>query len=281
MILSITVVLARETITTSPRPDQTSSESDQTTSSGYVIFYITLGIIFAVFVLAMLTGTFITHRNQRRHGTQQATQPRPRQSRTSGIDRIVIESIPIVRFGEDNVKGAGQRDIEPAATCQINDGSQSTTILATSSSTIPEKIKAASDQRANTLETAGGSLSTAQVPPLQTQSHSLECSICVDDFVQGEETRMLPCTHRFHPGCIDPWLLDTSGTCPVCRYDLHVATTNNFDTITISIDQPQPLPPRLSSAPIPNVPGRTGPVEPPRVHAGREKFGAALRRLRH
>ncbi|PVH68005.1 hypothetical protein DL98DRAFT_373613, partial [Cadophora sp. DSE1049] len=127
----------------------------------------------------------------------------------------VIESIPIVTFGEDNVMGAGQRDIEPVTTNQIYDGPQSTTILATSSSISPEQITAASDRRANMSATAEGSLSTAQLPPLQTQSHSLECSICVDDFVQGEEIRMLPCTHRFHPACIDPWLLDSSGTCPV------------------------------------------------------------------
>ncbi|KAH7393766.1 hypothetical protein BKA64DRAFT_710090 [Cadophora sp. MPI-SDFR-AT-0126] len=228
----------------------------------------------------MLTRAFIARCNQERHGVQQATQPPPRQIQTRGIARIVIESIPIVRFGEDSAMGAGQRDIELATPIQINDDPQSTTtILATSSSISPKQITAACDQRTDILVTAEGSLSTAQRPPLQTQSHSLECPICVDGFVQGEEIRMLPCTHRFHLACIDPWLLDASGTCPVCRYDLHVATTNNFGTVTV--DQPQPLPPRLPSESTPNVPDRTGLVEPPRVHAGRAKFGAALRWLRH
>lgn len=77
----------------------------------------------------------------------------------------------------------------------------------------------------------------------------------------------------FFPPLQIPLLISAS------RYDLRVATTNNFDTVTV--DQPQPLPPSLPPAASPNVPGRTELVEPPRVHAGRAKFGAALRWLRH
>jgi hypothetical protein len=25
----------------------------------------------------------------------------------------------------------------------------------------------------------------------------------------------LPCKHQFHPACIDPWLINVSGTCPL------------------------------------------------------------------
>jgi hypothetical protein len=46
------------------------------------------------------------------------------------------------------------------------------------------------------------------------------CSICTEDFELGQDQRVLPCDHRFHPECIDPWLLNVSGTCPLCRVDL-------------------------------------------------------------
>lgn len=43
----------------------------------------------------------------------------------------------------------------------------------------------------------------------------IDCAICVDRFAEGESTRVLPCGHDFHPACIDPWLLNVSGKCPL------------------------------------------------------------------
>ena len=45
--------------------------------------------------------------------------------------------------------------------------------------------------------------------------NGLACSVCVEDFEKGQDVRVLPCKHRFHPECIDPWLLNVSGTCPL------------------------------------------------------------------
>jgi len=49
---------------------------------------------------------------------------------------------------------------------------------------------------------------------LQTQ-----CSVCLEQFKQGEELRMLPCMHRYHRGCIDRWLAQ-SAACPVCKHEI-------------------------------------------------------------
>lgn len=44
------------------------------------------------------------------------------------------------------------------------------------------------------------------------------CSICLDDFMNDETTvRELPCNHIFHPECIDPFLLNNSSLCPLCK----------------------------------------------------------------
>ncbi|KAK4047886.1 hypothetical protein OIO90_006047 [Microbotryomycetes sp. JL221] len=55
------------------------------------------------------------------------------------------------------------------------------------------------------------------------------CPICVCEFEEGEEIRILPCDarHRFHCECIDPWLLDVSSLCPLCRLDLSGGTIGN------------------------------------------------------
>lgn len=44
---------------------------------------------------------------------------------------------------------------------------------------------------------------------------NLSCPICTDDFIKGQDLRVLPCNHQFHMECIDPWLMNVSGTCPL------------------------------------------------------------------
>ncbi|KAL4920186.1 hypothetical protein BDW62DRAFT_199271 [Aspergillus aurantiobrunneus] len=43
-----------------------------------------------------------------------------------------------------------------------------------------------------------------------------ECSICMDTVKVGDEVTVLPCTHWFHPQCIEMWL-NQHNTCPHCR----------------------------------------------------------------
>uniref|UniRef100_A0A7C9E2Y7 RING-type domain-containing protein n=1 Tax=Opuntia streptacantha TaxID=393608 RepID=A0A7C9E2Y7_OPUST len=47
-------------------------------------------------------------------------------------------------------------------------------------------------------------------------SASHDCSICLENFVQGNELISLGCRHRFHTVCLYPWL-QTCGECPNCR----------------------------------------------------------------
>jgi hypothetical protein len=45
------------------------------------------------------------------------------------------------------------------------------------------------------------------------------CPICILDFEEGDDVRVLPCEgkHQFHQACVDPWLLELSSSCPLCR----------------------------------------------------------------
>ncbi|KAK4378488.1 hypothetical protein RND71_000350 [Anisodus tanguticus] len=58
----------------------------------------------------------------------------------------------------------------------------------------------------------------------ETQARAvLDCSICLDAFLQGDMLVCLPCGHRFHPCCLEPWVR-TCGDCPYCRAAIHVTS---------------------------------------------------------
>ena len=48
-------------------------------------------------------------------------------------------------------------------------------------------------------------------------SGPLTCSICIEDFEEGELVRVMPCGHHYHTDCIMPWLTTRSADCPVCK----------------------------------------------------------------
>lgn len=61
------------------------------------------------------------------------------------------------------------------------------------------------------------------------QERDETCSVCVDDFEDGMQVKVLPCHHIFHPVCIDRWLSDYSSICPMCKADVRrptVASSN-------------------------------------------------------
>ncbi|XP_061458682.1 E3 ubiquitin-protein ligase ZNRF3 isoform X2 [Rhineura floridana] len=50
-------------------------------------------------------------------------------------------------------------------------------------------------------------------------SSTSDCAICLEKYLDGEELRVIPCAHRFHRKCVDPWLLQHH-TCPHCRHNI-------------------------------------------------------------
>ncbi|XP_047318044.1 E3 ubiquitin-protein ligase SIRP1-like [Impatiens glandulifera] len=57
------------------------------------------------------------------------------------------------------------------------------------------------------------------MPSVRINDNLSQCSVCLDDFEVGKEAKEMPCKHKFHSGCILPWL-ELHSSCPVCRYQL-------------------------------------------------------------
>ncbi|CAN0601754.1 unnamed protein product, partial [Ectocarpus sp. 12 AP-2014] len=43
------------------------------------------------------------------------------------------------------------------------------------------------------------------------------CSVCLDDYEEGDELLQVTCGHVFHRACIDHWL-KAHRVCPCCRW---------------------------------------------------------------
>ncbi|KAK9667182.1 hypothetical protein RND81_14G239000 [Saponaria officinalis] len=77
-----------------------------------------------------------------------------------------------------------------------------------------------------------------------TETGESDCVICLSEFVNGDEIRVLPrCNHVFHVACIDTWLIGSqSFCCPSCRQTIVVKLCHKCKT-DVPVNPPS-LPPQ-------------------------------------
>ena len=46
-----------------------------------------------------------------------------------------------------------------------------------------------------------------------------KCTICLEDYANGDESIILPCIHLFHANCIKTWM-ENNNTCPLCNNEI-------------------------------------------------------------
>lgn len=56
-----------------------------------------------------------------------------------------------------------------------------------------------------------------QLEVVKVDNSECECSICIDNFSEGQEVIKLPCNHIFHINCIKSHLMRYNNKCPLCR----------------------------------------------------------------
>jgi hypothetical protein len=206
-------------------PTQTTNEGAPapTTAVAMSILYSITGIITLLFLIIIATGAVRAHRHPERYGPRNGYSGRPRQSRAKGLARAMLETLPIVKFGDPEPAKPGSRDIElengsalsttPSGTAAQESGtatSRPAKTPATTTTPIASAVDPSKGEAAVDAESVNASASTPSV-----REPDLGCSICTEDFVTGEDVRVLPCQHKYHPACVDPWLLNVSGTCPL------------------------------------------------------------------
>ncbi|CBY00064.1 hypothetical protein LEMA_P076530.1 [Plenodomus lingam JN3] len=225
------------------------------TAVAMIILYSITGIITALFLVIIITGAVRAHRHPERYGPRNVL-GRPRQSRARGLARAMLDTIPIVKFGEKeplkptDVELGPSTETREVAAANVETEMQHVSPVAVGTATTNATTKPTTDEiessrnatQPQAEDDQEGIAAAANGTDGTSHDANLGCSICTEDFEKGQDLRVLPCNHKFHPDCVDPWLLNVSGTCPLCRVDLHpVASNDNSIPPSDLSDPPQPL----------------------------------------
>ena len=56
--------------------------------------------------------------------------------------------------------------------------------------------------------------------PAVASTDAVQCHICLVEYEDGDQIRILPCQHEYHKACVDQWLKQVHRVCPLCRGDV-------------------------------------------------------------
>lgn len=181
------------------------------------ILYSITGIITLLFLIIIGSGAIRAHRHPERYGPRPGYGGRPRQSRAKGLARAVLDTLPIVKFGDSRPSKP-----DPEHELESTSGDRQHANSPTPDEAPAESIRQQDAPPEANVASKSASEAVAPVTTGENQSSAedahdehMGCSICTEDFTVGEDVRVLPCDHKFHPQCVDPWLVNVSGTCPL------------------------------------------------------------------
>lgn len=221
--LTANAVTARATISgnvTGAGQDQDGQQTGNNSAVAMSILYSITGLITLLFLVIIAAGAIRAHRYPERYGPRSGFGGRSRQSRAKGLARAVLETLPIVKFGDEQPAKLDPNLELESVPRDVHEG------FDRHLSTIPESpinprhnVEAVGAPRSSgdtSAPSSGeGTSGTNNANAGTGNDEALGCSICTEDFTVGEDVRVLPCNHKFHPPCVDPWLVNVSGTCPL------------------------------------------------------------------
>lgn len=203
--------------TTDDNPEGSTGGRKNNSAVAMSILYSITGLITLLFLIIIATGAVRAHRYPERYGPRSAFGGRPRQSRAKGLARAVLETLPIVKFSNPQPqKPDPELELEPATTANGDVAAREAGVDLNPEGNGQPQVAAGADGSGKDVAIPDAhSQATRELSTSDDMAGRLGCSICTEDFKVGEDMRVLPCRHQFHPNCIDPWLINVSGTCPL------------------------------------------------------------------
>ncbi|KAF8739881.1 RING-like zinc finger, partial [Rhizoctonia solani] len=225
----------------SPPPSTTSDDNKPNTGLAMtprIVLYAITGCVSLLFCVVILSGAIRAIRHPERYGPRSGdpnlhgpgSAP---QTRAAGLARAVLDTFPVVKFGRPSAttnqsyegKDYETKDVEMTRTsgsaADLERGMPTVKPVGTlvHSSTPNESNGTQSSQP---VASGSSPSSPTRGDNLTRVAIGVEtCPICILDFEDGDDLRVLPCEgrHRFHRDCVDQWLLELSSSCPLCRED--------------------------------------------------------------
>jgi len=172
-------------------------------------------------------------------------------SRKTLLDKSILESFPGVTYTEEDAEAdklaekvvyvlSDQNDVDPSGIPLPPSTAPSVRSLSINEEVVMEKAEGESSSMAaqhddhmesdsmvlqdnegnlTVMEQSGESKVMYTIPHAQLIIPT--CAVCLEDFEPGDLLRELPCGHRYHTDCIDPWLTEKSSACPMCKADFY------------------------------------------------------------
>ncbi|KAH8827994.1 hypothetical protein DL96DRAFT_1601187 [Flagelloscypha sp. PMI_526] len=225
------------------------------TALAMIILYAITGCVSVLFCVVIITGAVRAIRHPERYGPRAASRWHHDngQTRAQGLTRAILDTFPVVKFGRSSANNQAAQDPEHKGSSDLSETEMRAITSPTSAAPLARTsysgaskvgevpiIAAAAVSEARTsshqdLSRSSSSLSNDRLRAPDSQSVPRTsrddvqpddmgidtCPICIVDFEDGDDVRVLPCDgkHRFHQACVDPWLLELSSSCPICRHD--------------------------------------------------------------
>lgn len=195
-----------------------------------------------MFALVILVGARRAFRHPERYGRRDSDDSQGPQTTAGGIAQAILDTFPVIKFNrssrrqEEQFRGAqpkrisSERELRSVVLPELSSPRNPREALPRRSLTeesetyhtaseeydesLKDRITPSGSRRASRNDLGNQSLVEGAGEAMEDQ-----CPICLLDFEEGDDLRVLPCEreHVYHQSCIDPWLLEVSGSCPLCR----------------------------------------------------------------
>ncbi|WVQ68112.1 uncharacterized protein L199_006318 [Kwoniella botswanensis] len=296
-----------------PTDDGSSSNGgsgNKKTSAPMIVLYTITGVVSFMFIFMLIMGARRAMLHPERYGRRENDDEHgPPQSTARGLAQAVLDTFPVIKYNRNNEEGyhRGEGEGEEQGTPPKSLNSENGISLnqmsrndrtdsygygygyhqndGETSKTGGVQVSEV-ERRISSIASGSGSKTPKQYDQMDqdtamgvgTESQGQQCPICLVDFEPGDDLRVLPCEreHAYHQSCIDPWLLQVSSSCPLCRKDFNAPPSTSILSNSQSSSDSSPSP---HSSTYPSSDQPPPQTQPPTQH-GFARYLAFMRRER-